>query len=205
MKSTILSKIIDTPWRSWNDFRRRLAYPGIRLIFALHGIVWGRRWRIFGAPIIQRHRGSRILLGDGLNLRSWKSANPLAPNHPVVLATRTRQAVIQIGDDCGFTGGAIVAAELIQIGCRVLVGANCTITDTDFHPLEPAARQQDILAGEHRPVVIEDDVFIGMNCLILKGVTIGRGSVVGAGSVVTKDVPAGVVVAGNPARVIRPV
>lgn len=197
--------MFDMPWQATNELRRLLALPYIRLMFAVHGVAWGRRWRILGMPIIQRHRRSTITLGDGVTLRSWRFSNPLAPNHPVVLATRTAQARIQIGDDCGFTGGAIVAAERIQIGCRVLVGANCTITDTDFHPLEAAVRQQDILAGAHRPVVIEDDVFIGMNCLILKGVTLGRGSVVGAGSVVTKDVPAGVIVAGNPARVIRPI
>lgn len=197
--------MFDMPWQATNELRRLLALPYIRLMFAVHGVAWGRRWRILGMPIIQRHRRSTITLGDGVTLRSWRFSNPLAPNHSVVLATRTAQARIQIGDDCGFTGGAIVAAERIQIGCRVLVGANCTITDTDFHPLEAAARQQDILAGAHRPVVIEDDVFIGMNCLILKGVTLGRGSVVGAGSVVTKDVPAGVIVAGNPARVIRPI
>lgn len=73
---------------------------------------------------------------------------------------------------------------------------------TDFHPLTPAAGVQDFLAGAHAPIVIEDDVFIGMQSLIRKGVTIGRGSVVGAGSVVTRDVPAGVV-AGNPATVVK--
>jgi galactoside O-acetyltransferase len=61
------------------------------------------------------------------------------------------------------------------------------------------------LAGKHAPVIIEDDVFVGMHSLILKGVTIGRGSVVGAGSVVSRDVPPGVIVAGNPAQVIRPI
>ncbi|HAV78803.1 MAG TPA: hypothetical protein DCX53_15745, partial [Anaerolineae bacterium] len=64
------------------------------------------------------------------------------------------------------------------------------------------ARRMDLESSKSAPVTIEDDVFIGMNCLILKGVIIGRGSVVGGGSVVTKDVPANVVVAGNPARVI---
>jgi acetyltransferase-like isoleucine patch superfamily enzyme len=158
---------------------------------------------VFGKPIIQRHRRSRIELGDGLELRSWYSANPLAPNHPVVLATRKAGATIRVGCDCGFSGTTLVAAESIVIGDRVLVGANSTIADTDIHPLDPAERRRDIGAGRHAPIRIEDDVFIGMNSLILKGVTIGRGSVVGAGSVVAADVPPGVVAAGNPARVLR--
>jgi acetyltransferase-like isoleucine patch superfamily enzyme len=153
-------------------------------------------------PIIQRYRGSRINLGNGLTLRSWYSTNPLAPNHPVVLATRTAHAVIHVGVDCGLTGATLVAAERIEIGDRVAVGANATIVDTDFHPLDPAARQQRFLAGKHAPVIIEDEVFIGMHSLILKGVTIGRGSVVGAGSVVTGDIASGTIVAGNPARFV---
>ncbi|MCA9996320.1 MAG: acyltransferase [Anaerolineales bacterium] len=136
-------------------------------------------------------------------MRSGYATNPLAPNHPVVLSTRTPNARIQIGKDCGFTGATLVAAESIVIGDRVLVGANSTIVDTDFHPLHPHERMLDILNGQHKPIFIEDDVFIGMNCLILKGVRIGRGSVVGAGSVVVSDVPAGVIVAGNPAKIVR--
>jgi len=66
----------------------------------------------------------------------------------------------------------LVAAERIQIGQRVQVGANCTIADTDFHPLTAAGRAQDFLAGAHAPIVIEDDVFIGMNSLILKGLVL---------------------------------
>lgn len=102
------------------------------------------------------------------------------------------------------TGGSICAAERIAIGDRVTIGANCTIVDTDFHPLDPLARRWRPAEAHTAPVTIEDDVFIGMNCLILRGVTIGRNSVVGAGSVVTSDVPADVIAAGNPARVIRP-
>jgi acetyltransferase-like isoleucine patch superfamily enzyme len=74
--------------------------------------------------------------------------------------------------------------------------------DTDFHPLEAQARRSDSEPAKTAPVTIEDDVFIGMNCLILKGVTLGRGSVIGAGSVVTKDVPPHTMVAGNPVRFI---
>lgn len=200
---SVLQKALDAPWLVPTELRRLLSLPFIRLMFALKGVRWGRGWRILGTPIIQRHRGSVINLGEGLVLRSWRSSNPLTPNHAVVLATRSRTAVIKIGRDCGFTGTTIVAAESIEIGDRVLVGANTTIVDTDFHPLNWRDRQLDINAGKHRPVVIEDDVFIGMNTLILKGVRVGRGSVIGAGSVVTKDVPAEAVVTGNPAQVLR--
>ncbi len=194
-----------TPWRISNEARRLVALPVIRLTFAMNGIEWGRGWRVFGAPIIQRHAGSEMVLGDGLELRSWLTANPLAPAHPVVLATRTGHARLRVGAHCGFTGATLVAANHIEIGDRVLVGANATIVDTDFHPLEAERRRADIHAGESAPVFIEDDVFIGMNVLVLKGVRLGRGCVIGAGSVVTHDVPAGMLAAGNPAKVIRPV
>jgi acetyltransferase-like isoleucine patch superfamily enzyme len=199
----VLKEAIDTPWRASNELRRLLAVPYIRLMFNLKGVPWGQGWRILGMPIIQRHRGSTIEFGDRLVLRSWVTSNPLAPNHAVVLATRTNQAVIKVGNDCGLTGATLVAAERIEIGNRVLIGTNVTIVDTDFHPLSWQERQQDINRGKYRPVIIEDDVFIGMNSLILKGVRVGRGSVIGAGSVVTKDVPENVVVAGNPAQVVR--
>ena len=196
----MLSHTLNTPWKINNHLRRLLAYPYIRTRFALHGLAWGRGWRIFGMPIIQRHRLSQMCLGSGLELRSWPGSNPLTPNHPVVLATWQAGAVLRLGDNCGLTGAVIVAARRVDIGDRVLLGANCTVTDTDFHPLAPWDRQRDILAGATAPVVIEDDVFVGMHSLILKGVTIGRGAVVGAGSVVTRDVPPGLIVAGNPAR-----
>lgn len=200
---SLLGKMLDTPWRAQNELRRHLATPLIRARFALHRVHWGKGWRIFGMPVIQRHRGSRIELGDRLELRSWPASNPLTPVHRVVFATRTSHAEIRVGHDCGFTGSTLVAAVRIEIGDRVLVGANSTIVDTDFHPLDPETRRRDINAGRSAPVVIEDDVFIGMSCLILKGVRIGRGSVVGAGTVVTCDVPAGATVVGNPAVLVR--
>lgn len=95
-----------------------------------------------------------------------------------------------------------MADERIDVGDRVLLGANVLITDTDFHPLDPAVRRETPQAGARAPVVIEDDVFIGTQAVILKGVHIGRGAVVGAGAVVTRAVPAGAIVAGNPARIV---
>ncbi|CAN5782576.1 DapH/DapD/GlmU-related protein [soil metagenome] len=198
-----LALALEAPWRVSNELRRLLILPYIKMVFRLNGIIWGHSCRILGAPIVQCVRPSSITLGHRVTLRSWPASNPLTPNHPVVLATRKHGAVIQIGDDCGFTGTTLVAAERIQIGNRVQIGANSTIVDTDFHPIQVEERARDFLNGQHAPIIIEDDVFIGMQSLILKGVTIGRGSVVGAGSVVTKNVPAGVVVAGNPARIVK--
>jgi acetyltransferase-like isoleucine patch superfamily enzyme len=101
------------------------------------------------------------------------------------------------------TGATIVAAERIEIGARVQIGSNVIIIDTDFHPLDPRTRITDALSGEHAPVLIENDVFVGMNALILKGVSVGAGAVIGAGSVVVGDVPAATLVAGNPAKAVR--
>lgn len=195
-------EFLDAPWKAKNHLIRLLSLPRIRAGFALAGVPWGRRWRIFGMPILQRHRGSEIRLGDGLELRSTPESNPLRPFQPVVLSTRRRGALIQVGEDCGATGAVLVADERIEVGDRVLLGANVLITDTDFHPLDPAVRRQAPQEGAHAPVVIEDDVFVGTQAVILKGVHIGRGAVVGAGAVVTRAVPAGAIVAGNPARVV---
>jgi len=195
-------KALRMPWRLSNEVRRILAYPYIRCAFAYHGVSWGRGWRILGMPIIQRHRASDIILGDGLSLRSWPRTNPLVPHHPVVFATRGADAVIQVGDDCGFSGTTFVSAQHIEVGDRVQIGSNASVVDTDFHPLRPDERLRNFNAGAAAPIVIEDDVFVGMDSLILKGVTVGEGSVVGAGSVVSRDVPPGTVVAGNPAAVV---
>ncbi len=191
-----------TPWKITNALGRFLIEPRMRWIMASNGIRWGRGWRFYGAPIIQKHRASRMSFGRGFSLRSTPQSNPLGVNHPVILSTLQAGAVLEIGDDFGMTGGSICAAERIVIGDNVAVGANTTIVDTDFHPLHPQDRLRDPQGGKTAPVVIEDNVFIGMNCLILKGVRVGRNSVIGAGSVVSRDVPPDVIAAGNPAVVI---
>ena len=188
------------PWKAGLEIRRWLMLP--LAAWALRGVDIGVGWRCYGLPIIQRHRGSRMRIGRRMSLRSTARSNPLGPDHPVIISTRRPGAALIIGDDFGMTGGSLVCDERISIGDRVWVGANTVISDTDFHPLDPQLRAARPLAARTAPVTIADDVFIGMNVMILKGVTIGAGAVIGAGSVLRRDVPAGAIVAGNPARVV---
>jgi acetyltransferase-like isoleucine patch superfamily enzyme len=199
-----LRSALATPWKAVNEIRRLAWLPLIRLYFAIHGVAWRPGWRIYGTPLIQRVRGSTIAIGDDLEMRSWFGSNPLGVRQRCILATWSPEARIEIGDGVGMTGVSVCARTRVSIGNRVAIGANCTITDTDFHPLEAVTRRLDFQAGASAAVVIEDDTFIGMHALILKGARIGAGAVVGAGSVVVGTVPPRVVVAGNPARVIRP-
>ena len=125
-----------------------------------------------------------------------------------------REGRVQIGNFCYFTNAVLLCELELRIGNYVVIGWNATIADTDFHPLEPAERVADAIAcsplaqGKPRPfiarkpVVIHDDVWIGPNATILKGVTIGTGSWIEAGSLVTRDVPAGSRVLGNPAQIV---
>jgi len=122
----------------------------------------------------------------------------------------------KIGDYTLLNGALVMAEESIEIGSYCLISWNVGIADSDFHPLEPALRRIDAMAISPysnprperpeistRPVKIGDNVWIGMNAVILKGVTIGDNSVVAAGSVVSKSIPANVVVAGNPAVIVK--
>lgn len=127
-----------------------------------------------------------------------------------------KEGTCSIGDFSLLNGALIMAEERIEIGSYCLISWNVGIADSDFHPLEPAQRRQDALAlapyYENRParprlhtapVRIHDNVWIGMGAVILKGVEIGENSVVAAGAIVTKSVPPNVVVAGNPAAVVK--
>lgn len=199
----MIAQTRQTPWKAINELRRYGALPYIRLYFALHGVAWGTGWMVYGAPLIQRHAGSRITIGRGLTMRNWFGSNPLGVHHRSILATWAADAQIVLGDDVGMTGATLVAQTAIRVGNRVFIGANSTVCDTDFHPLRSDERNSDPTAGVSRPIVIDDDVFIGMSALILKGSRIGRGSIIGAGSVVSGDVPPNVVYAGNPAQLVR--
>lgn len=97
-------------------------------------------------------------------------------------------------------GTSIAAYELVRIGPDCLIGTHCLLIDNEFHRLEPDRRLE---RPPSRPIILEENVWLGARVIILPGVTIGAGSAVGAGSVVTRDIPPRSVAAGVPARVIR--
>jgi acetyltransferase-like isoleucine patch superfamily enzyme len=153
----------------------------------------------------KRFRSTRepgLILGHGVKVYTWTEFN-IEPGGQIV-----------VGDDSILVGAVFMCADRIGIGRRVIVSYNVTIADSDFHPRDPELRKQDAIANAPRgdrsrrpalitrPVVIEDDVWIGIGAILLKGVRVGRGARIGAGSVVTRDVPAGATVAGNPARLM---
>ena len=155
----------------------------------------------------RRFRSTRepgLRLGTNVRVYTW-AAFSVEPEGEIV-----------IGDDSILVGPVFMCAQRIAVGRRVVISYHVTIADCDFHPLDPAARRRDALANAHggdarlrpplvaRPVVIEDDAWIGIGAIVLKGVRIGRAARVAAGAVVTRDVPDGATVAGNPARAAPP-
>lgn len=149
-----------------------------------------------GFSYISHYRGSVIDIGKRCRFMSKQIGNLLGINHRCILATYNANAILKIGDGCSFSGVSIWCFDHIVIGNHVRVGANCIIMDGDAH-------QDDLRAGQNSPIVIEDNVWLGANVIVLKGVTIGHNSLIGAGSIVTHNIPENVVAAGNPCRIIK--
>lgn len=178
----------------------------------LNGLPLDATWRFVGLPFVRRCGRWQVLLGrnecaSSLSIgRRFRAISKLSQNsfgliQRVNIRTISYGASLKIGDDVGVSGCTIAAASSVTIGNRVLIGSGAVIYDTDAHAIDPAERRANV-RGKSAPIVIEDDVFIGARALVLKGVTIGRGSVVGAGAVVTKSVPPYSIVVGNPARIV---
>jgi acetyltransferase-like isoleucine patch superfamily enzyme len=148
----------------------------------------------------QSVRQPGLVLGNRVRVHTW-TAFSVEPSGKII-----------VGDDTTLVGAIFMCAGDITIGSRVIVSYQVTIADCDFHPRDPELRRQDAIANapggdrSRRPplvaksVVIEDDVWIGIGAMVLKGVRIGRGARIGPGCIVTADVPPGSWVEGNPAR-----
>lgn len=178
----------------------------MRLKAALFGVRLGGGCTCCGALILQRWPGSRIALGRGVGIISSSRRCTSATIHaPTRLRTFAGSAAILIGDGVTLNGTAVTArSRTIRIGKGTMIGPNCVITDSDFHaPWPPETRLTSPGFERDRDVTIGNNVWLGMRCIVLKGVTIGDGAIVAAGSVVTRDVPAAVLAAGAPARAVR--
>jgi len=151
----------------------------------------GSRVRLWGTPAIS-NRG-RLLIGDRVRLASVLATLELAVGPG---------ATLQIGDRVLINhGGSIGSTRLVRIGDRCNIGAHVILIDNSFHELDPDRRDEQ---PEPAPVILEENVWLAARVIVLPGVTIGANSVIGAGSVVTRDIPPNVLAAGIPAKVIRP-
>lgn len=177
-------------------------YPRInRMILKSHGVVFGKNIQI-PSKVLWLIRGGRITIGDNFYLSSGNGVNPIASNLQADVYVEPG-ATLTIGNNVGMSSTRLWIHESARIGNNVKIGGCVLITDTDAHPMDYVARRSSNEGTKSAPVVIEDDVWVGAHCIILKGVTIGARSVIGAGSVVTKSIPADCVAAGNPCRVIK--
>jgi acetyltransferase-like isoleucine patch superfamily enzyme len=184
--------------------RRVLSSPGVALreVLALWRGVWcrvtcrvrgvrfeaGRGLRIDGRLDV---RGpGRVILGD--NVRIGMTVTPW---------TYSSEATIEVGSDSFINGTSFGCQRQIRVGRRVILG-RCSIMDTDFHSLH-VDRHDPTSPVRVAPVILEENVWIAAQVGILPGTSIGRNSVVGFGAVCTGAYPANVLIAGNPARVIR--
>lgn len=155
----------------------------------------------FGKAYFYRFPTASITIGNNCTFRSTDISNLIGVNRRCIISALYKNSTIRIGDNCGFSGVTIGALKEITIGKDLICGANVIISDYDWHNADPNRRFE--MCMDAKPVIIQDNVFIGVNSIIWKGVTIGENSVIGANSVVTKSIPPNVFAAGNPCKIIR--
>ena len=195
--NTFFVKLVNLP-----AILRIKLYPRInRMILRANGAVLGKNVCIPG-KVLWTIRGGEISIGDNFYFSSGNGVNPIAGNSQGAVYVKSG-ACLKIGDKVGMSSTRMWVHEGVVIGDNVKIGACVLITDTDAHPMDYMARRTTNEGTKSAPIVIEDDVWIGAHTIILKGVTIGARSVIGAGSVVTRSIPADSVAAGNPCRVIK--
>ncbi len=157
-----------------------------------------------GLPIIDIQKNSSLHIGSDVMLNSSNRDYNINLHSPVKLFANRPGAEIKIGDKTRIHGTCIHAFESIVIGKGCLIAANCQIIDGNGHDISFSNVENRInTKGTSKPVIIEDNVWIGANSFVLPGVTIGRGSVISANSVVVKNIPPMVIAGGNPAIIIK--
>lgn len=179
-----------------------------KISFRLNGIVYGNSLSVRGKVYSFFHSSkAKITIGEFVSINSSSKSNPIGTGDGTYFQMVGEGKLI-IGNHCGISNVAFTCANRIVVEDNVLLGSGCKIYDTDFHALDYSERIKGNYPGapiKTAPIYIEEGVFIGAGSFVLKGVTIGARSIIGAGSVVTKSIPAGEVWGGNPARFIRKV
>ena len=171
----------------------------------IHKVNFGEEFSSSGIPILFIHHTSKIKIGKNFKINNRILSNPIGRNYKCIFAIR-ENAELTIGDNVGMSGTTIFCRKEVNIGDNVKIGGNVCIYDTDFHSLiskERAINELDKSKTKSKKVILENNVFIGAHSTILKGVTIGENSIVGACSLVSKDVPANEIWGGTPATFIR--
>ena len=213
MLAKILLKILNLP------LSLRIKFFSIYnlIVFKLKGIKVGQDCKIMG--FVNIAGSGRIFIGERFTLTSGNHVNPISGNDEASWLVE-QNAKLTIGNNVGMSSTRVWTHDAVTIGNNVQIGANVLIIDTDTHQLDYRLRrnpddaffsglsnseiwQKKSDGTKSSPVYIEDDVWIGAHSIILKGVTIGARSIIGAGSVVTKSIPADSIAAGNPCKVIR--
>lgn len=158
-----------------------------------------------GIPYVMVSFGGKFLIGKNFRMNNGLKGNPIGRPQRCIFFVG-KNAHLEIGNNVGISQSAIICHSSVTIGNNVKIGGGVCIYDTDFHSLDPNERnnvESDFKSKTNKPVVIEDNVFIGTHVTILKGVSIGSNSIIGACSVVTKSIPPNEIWAGNPAHFIK--
>lgn len=173
-----------------------------KLKLYLLGVKFGSNLKSTGTatPQIRISRNAKLVcLGDNV---VFNNHNDAGWNSNCSIWVMDFASLI-IGNNAGFNGVFLYSSKSINIGSNVRIGGGTRIFDTDFHPLNYLERRGGRAGTNSKDIIIEDDVFIGTNCIIGKGVKIGARSIIAAGSVVTKTVPPDEIWGGNPAKFIK--
>lgn len=195
------SKICSSLYIGWN-----------KIYFFLNNIKYGKNFRVFNHLYLKIHVGALVQIGNNCTIMSGAGLNPLSRNIKTCIYVG-KKATLKLGNDVGISSSTLFVKESVSIGNSVAIGADCIIMDTDAHNLDWKIRcseetneygeSVDMVTAASAPIVIEDNVLVGARCIILKGVTIGARSIIGSGSIVTKDIPSDCIAAGNPCKVIK--
>lgn len=166
----------------------------------------GRNLRFRGYPIISIGEKCSLLIGDNVTLNSKNKGYHVNMFSKVKLLADKNKSIISIGNNSRIHGSCIHANKSIKIGENCLIAANCQIIDCNGHDTSFENTKNRInTKGTAKPIVIENDVWLGTGVIVLPGVTIGKGSIITPNSVVHKDIPSMVIAGGNPIKIIKEV